>query len=74
MSMANDIRKPHLGDQVSAIGQDGSFKVISISEQGRTVDLEAMPMGKLLTRVPWTALSYGTVEPKKNRREYHQAT
>jgi hypothetical protein len=60
--MSKDIRKPRVGDRVAAIGQDGTFEVTAVNEFGRTADLEAMPMGKLLTRVPWTALSYGTNE------------
>ena len=71
--MANDIRKPQVGDHVAAIGQDGTFQVTAVNEFGRTADLEAMAVGKLLTRVPWTALSYGT-EHKKSRRDFNQAT
>ncbi len=72
--MANDIRKPRVGDHVAAIGQDGTFEVIGVSEFGRTADLELMPTGKLLTRVPWTALSYGTGDHKGSRRDFNQAT
>jgi hypothetical protein len=72
--MPNDIRKPRVGDHVAAIGQDGTFEVTAVNVFGRTADLEAMPMGKLLSRVPWTALSYGTVEHKKSRRDFNHAT
>ncbi len=72
--MANDIRKPRVGDHVAAIGQDGTFAVTAVNEFGRTADLEAMPSGKLLTRVPLTALSYGIVEYKKSRGDFKQGT
>ena len=67
--MANDVRKPRVGDHVAAIGHSGTFEVTGINEHGRTADLKLRHSDKLLTRVPWTALSYGTDEQQKKSRE-----
>ena len=66
--MANDVRKPRVGDHVAAIGQSGIFEVTSVNDHVRTADLKLIPLGTLLNKVPWTALSYGT-----NERELKKA-
>ena len=48
--MANDIRKPRVGDHVAAIGQAGTFEVTSVNEHVRTADLALIATGALLTR------------------------
>jgi hypothetical protein len=71
--MANDIRKPRVGDHVAAIGQSGTFEVTSVNEHVRTADLTLIATGALLYKVPWTALSYGTDEQRKGREKVNQA-
>lgn len=66
--MANDVRKPRVGDHVDAIGQTGTFEVTEVNDHARTADLQLIATGALLNRVPWTALSYGT-----NERELKKA-
>jgi hypothetical protein len=60
--MANDVRKPRVGDHVAAIGHSGTFEVTSVNDHVRTADLKLIPTGTLLNKAPWTALSYGTDE------------
>jgi hypothetical protein len=64
--MANDVRKPRVGDHVAALGQSGIFAVTSVNDHVRTADLKLIPTGTLLNKVPWTALSYGTDERELN--------
>ncbi len=71
MCMANDIRKPMIGDHVAALGHDGTFEVTNVSEHGRFADLKLLGADILLTRVPWTALSYGTDEQRKSCQHDH---
>ena len=57
--MASEVRRPEIGDLVTAIGKgEIVFCVAGVNKQRRTADLESMPAGTTLTNVPWMALSY----------------
>ena len=66
MLMGIDTRTPRVGDHVAVIGQSGIFEVTSVNDHVRTADLKLIPLGTLLNKVPWTALSYGTDERSLN--------
>jgi hypothetical protein len=38
--MANEIRKPKIGDLVSAIGHAGAFCVVKVDDHTRTADIK----------------------------------
>ena len=58
--MANEIRKPRIGDVVSAIGQAGSFCVVKVDDHTRTADIKVILTGNIFHDAPWMALSYAT--------------
>lgn len=65
--MANYQYVPKNGDTVYALGQNGTFEVLSVKENPHTVDLKLVgPREFTLNSVPWGAL---TPEPKKKTRE-----
>jgi hypothetical protein len=61
-----DTYVPHVGDKVSATGQNGSFEVFKLYERGHTADLSLIGAAFGLLSVPWTALSL----IEKGRRPY----
>jgi hypothetical protein len=58
--MANEIRKPKVGDTVGAIGHHGPFHVIKVDDHTRTADLKLIKTGDVLNNAPWMALSYSS--------------
>jgi hypothetical protein len=48
---------PQPGDRVAALGQNGTFKVLKVYEQGHTADLKLIGANFQLDRIPWGALS-----------------
>jgi hypothetical protein len=62
--MANEIRKPKIGDLVKAIGHQGSFHVMKVDDKTRTADIQLIQTGQIFHYAPWMALSYATARPK----------
>ena len=58
--MANETRKPKIGDLVRAIGHAGSFCVTKVDDYTRTADIKLIETGNVLHHAPWMALSYAT--------------
>jgi hypothetical protein len=63
--MANEIRKPKVGDVVGAIGHVGPFSVIKVDDHARTVDLQLIKNGSVLNNAPWMALTYARTQPSE---------
>lgn len=61
--MANETRKPKIGDQVRAIGHVGSFCVTKVDDHTRTADIELIQTGNILHNAPWMALSHAISTP-----------
>ena len=65
--MANEIRKPKIGDLVSAIGHAGAFYVMNVDDHTRTADIQLLQTGDIFNRAPWMALSHAVnnISPMK---------
>ncbi len=60
--MANEIRKPKIGDLVRAIGHDGAFYVMKVDDHTRTADIKVIQTGNIFNKAPWMALSYAVTK------------
>ena len=65
--MANEIRKPKIGDVVKAIGHAGSFCVMKVDDHTRTADIKLAQTGNILQNAPWMALSYATTKSSASK-------
>ena len=71
MAMANYQYVPTKGDEVYALGQNGSFTVRSVHTDPNSVDLKLIgPREFILKGVPWGALTI--IKKAKTREDVNQ--
>jgi hypothetical protein len=68
--MTESKRIPVKGDRISAVGQEGMFRVFRVHENPDTVDLKLVDgTGLVLKGIPWGVLTF----PDRPSEDFNQA-